>query len=116
MLLSSARDKFEKFAKLESKALDRYNQLAADEKLTEEEIANAIEFEILPVWREGKALVWSAERLPKELEKNLRAYIETRENAWVTMIDALRKKDEKALQEAMKAMSEAEVYIEKLKQ
>ncbi len=116
LLLQSAKEKFDEFAKLETKALDRYNEIAKNDKLTEEEIANVIELEILPVWRDGKKLVWSAERLPKNLETNLRAYIETRERAWVTMVAALRKKDEAALAEAMKTMSEADIYIEKLKQ
>ncbi len=116
VLLASSKAKIDEFGKLESKALDRYNALAKNEKLSEEEIANVIEFEILPVWRDGKKLVWSIDHLPTNLETNLRAYIETRERAWVTMVAALRKKDQAALAEAMKAMSEADIYIEKLKQ
>ena len=60
--------------------------------------------------------MWSIKHLPDNLETNLRAYIETRERAWVTMVAALRKKDEAGLAEAMKMMSEADIYIEKLKQ
>lgn len=116
VLLASSKAKIDEFAKFEAKALDRYNELAKNDKLTEEEIANTVEHEILPVWRDGKKLVWSIKYLPDNLETNLRAYIETRENAWVAMVDALRKKDEKGLADAMKAMSDADVYIEKLKQ
>ena len=116
VLLASSKVKFDQFAVIESKALDRYNEIAKNDKLTEEEIANAVEFEILPGWRDGKKLVWSIKHLPDNLETNLRAYIETRERAWVTMVAALRKKDEAGLAEAMKMMSEADIYIEKLKQ
>lgn len=114
-VLATTKTKFDDFAKLEEKALDRYNQLVSSDKLTEEEVANAIELEILPVWRQGKTLVWSIEYLPDELETNLHAYIETRERAWVAMISALRNKDQAALADAMNTMGEAEKYVEKLK-
>lgn len=115
-VLATTKAKFDDFAKLEEKALDRYNQLGASDKMTEDEVANAIELEVLPTWRQGKTLVWSLEYLPDELEANLRAYIETRERAWVAMVAALRKKDQAALADAMNLMGEAEKYVEKLKQ
>lgn len=117
VMLASAKDAFDKFAKLEDKALGRYNELVKDDgKLTGDQIADAIDREVLPPWREGKALVWSIERLPEGLEHNLRAYIETRETAWVMMAAALRADDQGALAAALNKMSEAEQYIEKLKQ
>jgi membrane associated rhomboid family serine protease len=116
VLLASAKADIEKFAKIESRALDRYNQLVKDDKLTQEEIANIIELEILPVWREGKTLVWSIGHLPDKMNTNLRAYIETREKAWVAMVAALRKNDQAGLAEAMNTMTEAETYVEKLKE
>lgn len=115
-VLATTKAKFDDFAKLEERALGRYNQLVGNDKMTEDEVANAIELEVLPVWRQGKTLVWSIEYLPDELEANLHAYIETRERAWVAMIGALRKRDQAALADALNAMGDAEKYVEKLKQ
>lgn len=115
-IFPSAQVKLEKFAKLESNSLDRYNHVVNDQKLTQDEAANIIELEVLPLWRESKALVWSIDYLPEDMGANLRAYIETRERAWVAIVTALRKNDQAGLAEAMNTMSEAEKYVEKLKQ
>jgi rhomboid protease GluP len=115
VLLASAQAKFEQFAKIEQKALDRYNELVKDQTLDEAAVAKVIEEEVLPTWREGKALVASISHLPDELGSNLRGYIDAREAAWVAIAAALRKNDEAALAAAMNQMSDAEKYIEKLK-
>lgn len=114
VVLAATKEKADKFAAIESKVLDRYNELVKEQKANEDEIANIIESEILPEWRKAKEIVWSMEYLPGDKETHLRAYVETRERAWVAMVAALRKQDSSALAEAMNTMTEAEKYIEKL--
>jgi hypothetical protein len=67
------------------------------------------------MWREGKQLVYAMDNLKKDIEANLRAYVDKREAAFAAMIPALRKNDQAAFAEAMNTMSEAEGYLNKLK-
>ncbi len=108
-------DSYAEFSTLEAKALDRFNRLMND-KVSNEEAANVIEREILPTWRQGQTIVWSMEGLKREIEVNLRAYVDKREAAFAAMVEALRKQDDAAFAAAMNTMSEAETYLLKLKQ
>lgn len=107
-------DHFAQFSALEAKSLDRFNGLMSD-KASNEDAANVIEKEILPMWREGKQLVYSMDNLKKDIEANLRAYVDKREAAFTAMVPALRKNDQAAFAEAMNTMTEAEGYLTKLK-
>jgi hypothetical protein len=77
-------------------------------KLSYDEMANIVEKEILPTWREGKT--------PDDHETNLHAYAETRERAWVEFAAALRKNDDDGIKASMKTMAEAETYGKKLQE
>jgi rhomboid protease GluP len=117
VLLPSAKQKIDRFGKLEEKALGRYTELGKNEAgLDDVALADVIEKEILPTWREGKALIWSIEHLPDDLETNLRGYVELRERAWAAMVPGLRNNDEKGVKAAVETMEEAERFIEKLKE
>ncbi|MBA2541201.1 MAG: rhomboid family intramembrane serine protease [Deltaproteobacteria bacterium] len=114
MLIGSSRERYNEFVALQMKALERFDGMAKS-GATDEAIADVIEKEILPTWREGKVLAWKVDYAPPGYIDNLRAYVETRERAFVEMVAAIRKQDHDAAMAAMKLMTESAAYVEKLK-
>ena len=112
VVLGSTKQALDKFATLEARALDRYNALLES---GDDELRQAIETEILPTWREAKAVAAAAKGLPEELARNLAAYVDARERAFVGIAEALRTKDAAAVERAKATMHEADGYLEKLK-
>ena len=114
VVLGSTKDALDRFARLEAKALDRYNQLVATDTADTVLLA-AIETEILPTWREAKQAASEVGNVPGELAKNLKAYVDTRERAFVEIAEGLRAKDQIKIQRGMETMREADGYLDKLK-
>jgi rhomboid protease GluP len=87
------------FDPMETKALDLHKSLfnrAKDQKITDAEIANVVETEILPEWRSAHqqaVALQTRKNLPaksKEYVSNLESYMKTREESWELLVQMLR--------------------------
>jgi rhomboid protease GluP len=90
------------FEPMEKKALDFHNSLvdrAKNQKITDAEMANAVEAEILPEWRSTHQQLVALEAQknlpaqPQQFVTALELYMKTREESWEFMVQALRDHD-----------------------
>jgi rhomboid protease GluP len=96
------------FAPVEQKVLDRWNQIVTEiqsgKEVGDDEIASAIETEVLPGWRAAQnAYTKAGGKDPKMLE-----YIAIREDAWLIMLDALKASDPAGVQRGVERMKAAD--------
>ena len=92
---------------METKALDLHKSLiqrAKDQKISDAEMANVVEAEILPEWRSTHqrlvALV-AQKHLPSKSQQfltTLESYMKTREESWELMVQALREHDSQKIE------------------
>ena len=85
-------DPLAEFHRGERASLTAFNEALhrqRDNQLDELGLADAVERDVLPRWREMRAHV-EAEELPAALREPMRRYLADRENAWEAFVAALR--------------------------
>lgn len=104
----------DKFSAAETRILAVYNGLldkSRKENLSDDVVANAIEKDILPSWRQAKTELTAVKGLPPKPEAliaSLSKYADAREEAWVLFAQALRKHDSTLVEKANAKQREAD--------
>lgn len=102
------------FTPFEQRALDRWNAMVKDiqagQPPSDAAIADAIEQQILPTWRDGRAAYARA----GGKDANMLLYIEIRDDAWATMLHGLRAGDTTEVERGATRMREADELLRKM--
>lgn len=104
------------FAPIESKVLDRWNDLLKQAQagtITDEALADAIENELLPAWRQAHANF--ARDGKGERKAALLDYMEAREEGWTTMAKGFRAHDTEMAKQGLARFTEANAIITTVK-
>ena len=101
--------------KSEEKVLARWNEVVGKiqaETITDDQVADAIEREVLPQWRQiHQTYVDNAEGEHRRLMLD---YLEAREQGWETLVRGLRAKNDAQIKQGMERFQQADAIIAKL--
>jgi rhomboid protease GluP len=114
------RAEVKNFAGIEKKTLDAYSEIftrARTEKLTGDQMADAIEKDVLPDWMREHDSLAKLKKLPENQERlvsSLMNYMELRQQGWTITVQGLRRNNVNLLQQGGAKQHEADEALKKI--